>query len=136
MNRVGAAVLVLALAASPALAQNRLRTADTDGDGKISRAEYLSASITGLMKYDADHNDKVTRAELPAMARTPMARPWVDRFFADADRDHDGAISRAEIAGLSQANFAKADTDKDGFLSEAEAEAARKAQRGKGDGAR
>lgn len=83
--------------------ERRVLAADTDGDGKVSRAEYLAAAIRG--KGD------------PA------------RRFARLDRNGDGTVDRQEIASMLARRFARSDTDHDGVLSPTERSAARQSAR-------
>lgn len=83
--------------------ERRVLAADTDGDGKVSRAEYIAAATRG--KGD------------PA------------RRFARLDRNGDGVIDRQEIASMLARRFARLDTDHDGVLSPSERSAARQSAR-------
>ncbi|WP_294353741.1 EF-hand domain-containing protein [uncultured Sphingomonas sp.] len=83
--------------------ERRVLAADTDGDGKVSRAEYLAAATRG--KGD------------PA------------RRFARLDRNGDGVVDRQEIASLLARRFARLDTDHDGVLTPTERSAARPSAR-------
>lgn len=83
--------------------ERRVLAADTDGDGKVSRAEYIAAASRG--KGD------------PA------------RRFARLDRNGDGVVDRQEIASLLARRFARLDTDHDGVLTPTERSAARPSAR-------
>lgn len=83
--------------------ERRMLAADTDGDGRVSRTEFLAAAVQGKGKGD------------PA------------RRFAKLDRNGDGMIDRPEIAAMLAHRFARLDTDGDGSLSAAERSAARMA---------
>ncbi|WP_425229517.1 hypothetical protein [Sphingomonas sp.] len=52
-------------AASPRMPGGMMR-ADTDGDGAISRAEYLAAAGVRFDRMDANHDGKLTPDELGA----------------------------------------------------------------------
>lgn len=47
-----------------------LKRADTDGDGKISRAEYLAQADKRFARIDANGDGQITKDELAA---------WTDR---------------------------------------------------------
>lgn len=89
----------LSLATFATRQQRRLLARDTDGDGTISRAEFLGGA--GRAKVD------------PA------------RRFVGLDRNGDGAVDRAEIDAMAARRFARLDTDGDGVLSAGERSVAR-----------
>ncbi|WP_238560218.1 EF-hand domain-containing protein [Sphingomonas sp. Mn802worker] len=93
----------LTLQAFTAKRERRMLAADTDGDGKVSKAEFLAAATKG--KGDPE------------------------RRFAKLDRNGDGFIDRQEIAAMSARRFARLDTNGDGVLSAAERSAARALKR-------
>jgi hypothetical protein len=96
------AALGLGCAAASALAapeghgpMARLKAADTNGDGLISKAE-AQASLPHLYKHfdqiDANHDGQISPEELRA-ARQQMRNAMFDRM----DANHDGVISRDEF---------------------------------------
>jgi Ca2+-binding EF-hand superfamily protein len=74
-------------------------TTDTDGDGKVSRAEFLAGAKSG--------------------------RGDPSKRFARVDRNGDGTIDRSEIAALMARRFNRLDADKDGVLTQKERAAAK-----------
>jgi len=84
----------LTLAAFQARYQRRLLARDTDGDGKVSRAEF----VAGAERAGGD----------------PAAR------FARMDRNRDAALDPAEIGTVAARRFARLDADRDGVLTPAE----------------
>ena len=89
--------------------EKKLLADDTDGDGKISLAEFVAVAKTG--KGD------------------PAKR------FAKIDRNGDGLLDKSEIDAMLEHRFKSLDTNKDGVAS-AEERAAAHAKKGKaaGDG--
>jgi hypothetical protein len=90
----------------PALAQNaastaerpqRMQRADTNGDGNISRDEFVSRRLERLRTIDANHDGSVTREEMQAAAQARRAERNAARF-ARLDADNNGSISQAEFA--------------------------------------
>ena len=76
---------------------------DADGDGRITRAEY----IAGFDIIDTDHDGFITREEFGTESNAP---------FKLLDTDGDGHLTRAEY----EAGFDLFDNDGDGFITRAE----------------
>lgn len=68
---------------------------DTDGDGRLSRAEFVDARIARLVALDTDGDGIVTREERQAAHQARRAER-ADRHFARLDANGDGAVTRAE----------------------------------------
>lgn len=69
---------------------------DTDGDSRVSQAEFVQARVARLAKADTDGNGTVTPEEVSARMQARVAERAGARFES-ADTDKDGAISRAEF---------------------------------------
>lgn len=103
MNRTrllaGLAAASLTLIAGAASAQDArpgLMRADTDGDSRLSKAEFVEARIAPLIAMDADKDGAVTAAERAA-ARQARVAAAAARRFDRLDADKDGVVSRAEF---------------------------------------
>jgi hypothetical protein len=137
LGLASAASLVFADATAPqpeghkhrhGMMMEKLRAADTNGDGLINRQE--AAALPRLAKnfdaIDANHDNELSKDELKAFfkaKRQEMAAAW----FKKVDTDGDGRISKAEAqAGAPRlvAHFEKIDTNGDGFLTPEELAAA------------
>ncbi|MCS6622983.1 hypothetical protein N0B44_08685 [Roseibacterium beibuensis] len=97
------AALTLAAAGGAAMAQQsperpqaRTLRADTDGDQRLSRAEFVQARVQRLSAADADHDGSVTRDEMRAAAQARFAAR-ADARFERLDADDDGVISKSEF---------------------------------------
>ena len=109
----------------------RLKAADTNGDGMISRdeAKALPRIAKHFDEIDANHDGQLTADELRAfhqkMHEAHKARGA--GFFKKLDTDGDGRISRSEAQAAPRlaARFDDIDANKDGFLTPDELKAAR-----------
>lgn len=68
---------------------------------------------------DSYHGVPGTTAATPPGGRSPNTN-LATQMLAQADKNHDGKVSRAELDGLATAWFAKLDTDKSGKVTEAD----------------
>lgn len=106
----------------------RWNALDTDGDGRLSRAE-AEAGAPGMARnferFDADADGQLTREEIKAQ-HTQMreqARARAEERWASTDANGDGAIDLAEAqTGMPRAaeNFGRLDADGNGLLSREE----------------
>ncbi|MFH1045095.1 MAG: calcium sensor EFh [Pseudomonadota bacterium] len=111
--------------------------ADTDGDGKLSRAEVEKAMPHLLGKFDSIDTNKdgqLSRGELHAWKKANRGERQAKAAerFRHADADGDGAISRAEAekhAPRLAQKFDQIDSNKDGKLTQDELRAYREAKR-------
>ena len=142
MNKTVAALTALAigaLATTVALAEpgdrggrmlERLKAADTNADGLISRSE--AAALPRLAErfdaIDANRDGQVSFEEL----RAARGAHGHGGHFKRMDTNGDGKVSRAEALAAAEAVFARADANGDGFITQEEVAAARKSHRGHG----
>ena len=100
----------------------RLRAADTNGDGMISKQEAaaLPRIARDFEAIDTNHDGQLTKEELQAFHKAHRH----DRKKLDTDGD--GRISRAEAAAAPRLaeHFDAIDTNGDGYLSQDEMKAA------------
>lgn len=100
-----ALALLLAGLAAAALAQGTagslFQAIDSNGDGRISEAEYVAYMSQGFHRRDRNHDGVLTPDELPGgHGRSVTLQQWQDdlrREFHQLDRNHDGYLSPHEL---------------------------------------
>lgn len=110
------AAVALCTLGGTAYAGDMWKTADTDGDGRITRVEFDAATAAGWTKKDANGDGQISAAEASTKAG--------DAKWAAADTDKSGSLSQSEYMAMKNAWFAKSDSNKDGALSKAEGDLA------------
>ncbi|MCD0246270.1 calcium-dependent protein kinase 21 [Xanthomonas melonis] len=81
--------------------QDYLKRMDTDGDGRVSRDEYLAWMSYAFDQRDADHDGVLQGEELPGRRGKPITRAahratLIERF-ARQDANGDGFLSAREL---------------------------------------
>ena len=106
----------------------RLKAADTNGDGLISRAEAaaLPKIAERFDQIDANRDGQVSVEELKAARGKHRGHGGLVKHL---DADGDGKVSKAEAMVAAEKRFDRVDANKDGFITQDEAKAARQAHR-------
>ena len=95
----------------------RLKAADTNGDGMLSKSE--AAALPRLARHfdaiDANHDGQVTFDELRAAMQAKRGELG-RKVFAKLDANGDGKVSREEFLAQAAARFDRMDANKDGVV--------------------
>ena len=94
-----------------------LAALDADHDGILSAAEIHGATLA-LLTLDANHDGIVQAAEMPVRQQTAQQR--TDHLLEEWDTDKDGKLSKDEAPDGMRSRFADADKNGDGYLDRAE----------------
>lgn len=122
MTRLLIFTCAAALIAAPACAQRSGRgdaatlfeRADADGDGLVTRAEYIAARNARFDRMDRNHDGVVEKSDFGRLARfRPQAASRLDAIIGQADANHDGRLTRAELAAAPVPIFDRADANHD-----------------------
>jgi Ca2+-binding EF-hand superfamily protein len=77
------------------------RAMDTNGDGRISEAEYVAYMSQGFYRLDRNHDGVLEQDELPGGRGKPITlQEWQDnlrREFHKLDRHHHGYLTPQEL---------------------------------------
>jgi Ca2+-binding EF-hand superfamily protein len=97
--------------------QHLLKKLDTDGDGKISLAEFQAGAAARFSAADAQHTGNLTAAEL---ASSPQAEKHnlraANMLVHHMDTAHKGYLTQDDFVTAAQQRFAKLDTQGTGKL--------------------
>ncbi len=93
---------------------------DTDGDGRVTRAEYNIQSATRFAGMDANRDGTVDATEMAAM---PGGGRMAGRMGGRADADGSGTLTRAEFDAQAGQRFARMDMNGDDVIDAAELKA-------------
>lgn len=107
----GAAAVLAVLTAGVALAQQaptRSPRGDANGDGRISRAEFIEGRVARLTAVDANRDGSVSAEERQSGVDTRRNQRASARFEA-LDKNGDGSVSRDEFIAGRERSAARAD---------------------------
>jgi EF-hand domain pair/EF hand len=101
----GASALILAATAVIAMPSHGPMQMDTDGNGKITKAEAMAGADAHFAKMDADGNGQIDAADMSARVKA---------HFTEMDTDKNGSINEAEFMAAHAGMMGGQGEDKDG----------------------
>ena len=88
---------------------------DLNGDGKVTRQEFMAVRGLCFARYDGNGDGRLTRPEVQHLVPARLAER-VETAFSRMDLDRDGEISRQEFDQESDRLFRMLDTNGDGVI--------------------
>jgi Ca2+-binding EF-hand superfamily protein len=101
-----------------------IAAADADGDGAVTRAEFIAERARAFALIDRDGDRYLARDELLAVAPPNVPRSLVPALISRIDGDGDGRLSSHEFNAAPTPVFDRLDGDGDGVLDSSEIAAA------------
>jgi Ca2+-binding EF-hand superfamily protein len=96
-------------------------SADTNGDGVITREEFHAARERAFTRLDRNGDGYIDKDDAPSRpGARHAAKDRLAQLIAQLDKDGDGRISQAEFVDGPTPLFDRADTDHNGELSREE----------------
>jgi Ca2+-binding EF-hand superfamily protein len=101
-------------------------SADTNGDGVITREEFHAARQGLFARLDRNGDGFIDKDDMSGrLARRQKAQERLAELVTQLDKDGDGRVSRSEFVDGPTPLFDRADTDRNGELSRDEVAAAK-----------
>lgn len=125
--------LLLICIASPVSAQQvanaaqavaRLMEADTNRDGRVTRAELISWRSANFARFDRNGDGVLSIDDIPTFLRASSIGAQLSAMIKQYDANADGRLARAEFIDGPTPLFDLADANHDGLVTKAEADAA------------
>lgn len=141
MKKIAMAAAFLALAgatgtasaaqsqSAPTGGKGRFERLDTNSSGDITFDEFQAAMIQRWDKADADHDGKITVAELAETIQRGRRERIAARIMARFDTNKDGVLTREELDARAKTLFTRLDKNGDGKIVASEVPAPMKRQK-------
>jgi len=94
----------------------RLKQADADGDGKVTKAEITARQEGDMAKFDTDKDGQLSLSEYKSLWMEKNNQRAV-RSFQRLDRDGDGNVTDAEMKRFVDRIVSRMDRNEDGAIS-------------------
>ena len=119
-------ILAIPLIATAAVASAQTRF-DANGDGRITRREYIDARELRFTRLDRNGDQYIRSDDLQGLRVSAPVRQQIQQLLSDTDLNRDGAVSRSEFSVTGTPLFDRADANADGFVDGSEVERLRAA---------
>ena len=123
-------IIALPLLVTASVAAAQTARFDADGDGRITRREFIDARELRFTRLDRNGDGNIRADDFRGFQASATVRQRVEQLLADADMNDDGAVSRAEFSVTGTPLFDQADVNADGFVDRTEVDRLRAALRG------
>jgi hypothetical protein len=108
--------IIAAAILSSSISAGAAPNGDTDGDGKLSLAEFQTVTQKRLMRADTDASGTISLQEWLARPAAAKATKDPTKRFNRLDGNQDGQLDTAEIDQLAKRRFAALDKNADGAV--------------------
>jgi len=102
----------------------RIARADSNGDGVVARAEFLTFRNSQFQRLDRNGDNYLSRADTPRLAGRALAGVDVASIVEQFDANNDSRVSREELASGPTPAFDLADQNQDQVVTQTERQAA------------
>lgn len=102
----------------------RIARADANGDGAVTRPEFLAFRNNQFQRLDRNRDNYLSRADTPRFAGRSLVGFDVGSMVQQFDANNDNRVSRAELASGPTPAFDLADQNRDQVVTQTERQAA------------
>jgi Ca2+-binding EF-hand superfamily protein len=102
----------------------RMRAADANRDGTVTRPELLTWRATNFSQIDRDRDGFLSESDVPFFMRRSGGPIDIQAMTLQYDANRDGKVSRTEFVSGPTVLFDLADRNKDGLVTKTELDAA------------
>lgn len=98
-----------------------LLNADANGDGVVTRDEFLAARAATFARVDLNHDGVIDSSDIDKIRRfRPQAADKAQALVGDLDLNHDGKVTTTEMKSAPAPVFDRFDTNHDRRLDQGE----------------
>lgn len=132
MKRIVLLAALMSAFAAPAFAQagdpsrmiERLRQADANNDGAVSRTEFANHRAGQFTRFDRNGDGYITEDDIPRFAARRAGAGDAHSMVGQFDANKDGRVSQSEFVNGPTLVFDRVDSNSDNLATEAEFTAA------------
>ena len=113
-------IIALPLLTTAAMLSAQTSGFDADGDGRITRREFIDARELRFVRMDKNNDGFIRADDFRRLDTSASVRQRLAQLLANADLNQDGAVSRAEFSVTGTPLFDYGDVNADGFVDRSE----------------